>query len=87
MVKKVTKKSVKKSSSKSKKADADSSKSEQEQKVVVKEVEKEVIKEKNYRPISLMNIVTNISDTNLSPTKNSYIEYTKTVEVKKTNTQ
>lgn len=29
--------------------------------------------EKNYRPISLMNRVTNISDTNLSPTKNSYL--------------
>ena len=50
--------------------------------------EKEVIKEENYRPIALMNIVTNISDTNLSPTKNSYIEYTKTIEIKKkTNTQ
>ena len=49
--------------------------------------EKEVIKEKNYRPISLMNIVTNISDTNLSPT-NTYTEYTTTVEVNKTtNTQ
>lgn len=32
-----------------------------------------------------MKIDTNVSDTNLSPTKNSYLEYTITVEAIKTN--
>lgn len=56
--------------------------------ILIPKPDKNVIKKENYRSISLMNIDTNVSDTNLSPTENSYLEYTKTVQVsKKTITQ